>query len=191
MATLFLITSLYAGSRFHFAGEAMDDVFDAKDIAALQGGGALFAPATHGGAAAAAALAQTVHSKQAGRPELCNAIMLGAMVEMNTHLPRLFLGAGLSQTPDLTAAKRYVMPLATLAGATTITLAVPTAGSQVKGQFPVFPGTRRTFTRLDVSANTLAFVNGGPAGGTLKTLPVSAAGTTTVEWNGTDWELVS
>jgi hypothetical protein len=190
MPTLILCTSIYEGSRFHFAGETFDSVNDAKTIVTLQAAGAVLVDSTNGAAAAAGALARVVHSKQAGRPELCTAIMMGAIVDQGCNLPKALLGAGTAQTPDLTSAKRFVEPAATLAGATVITLQVPTHASQASGLFPVYQGTRREFTRLDVTANTLAFLNGGPAAGTLATLVASKLGYAMVEWNGTDWELV-
>lgn len=45
------------------------------------------------------------------------------------------------------------------------------------------------FTRLDVGAYTVAFVNGGPAAGTLVTLPVSARAYCKVYFDGTNWLL--
>jgi hypothetical protein len=191
MSTLILCTSIYEGTRFHFAGELLDSVNDAKIVANLQGAGAILTDSSNGAVAAAGALARSVHSKQAGRPELCTALLMGALADQGSNLPKVLLGAGTAQTPDLTSGKRFVEPVATLAGATVITLQVPTHASQAAGLFPVVQGTRREFTRLDLTANTLAFLNGGPAAGTLCTLVVSKAGFAVVEWNGTDWELVS
>lgn len=45
------------------------------------------------------------------------------------------------------------------------------------------------FTRLDVGAYTVAFVNGGAGAGTLATMPVSARAFVSVYFDGTDWLL--
>lgn len=44
-------------------------------------------------------------------------------------------------------------------------------------------------TRLDVGAYTVAFINAGPAAGTLTTMPVSARARVVVYFDGTDWLL--
>jgi hypothetical protein len=50
-------------------------------------------------------------------------------------------------------------------------------------------GDTLTITRLDVTANTLAIVNGGVGAGTLITMPVSVRAYAKLYFNGTDWLL--
>lgn len=47
-----------------------------------------------------------------------------------------------------------------------------------------------TLTRLDVGAYTIALVNGGVAGGTIATLPVSARAFADLTFDGTNWALL-
>ena len=70
---------------------------------------------------------------------------------------------------------RYLV--AALGQATTVTLG--TVGATV--------GMVIRIVRTDVSANTLAVVNGGGGGGTLITLPVSKTGYVQAYFNGTNW----
>lgn len=192
MSTLILCTSMYEFTRFRFAGESFDSVNDSKTIATLQGNGGLLVSDQNGAVKAAAALASTIHTKQAGRPELCTALLMAAVGDQGVNLPKgVNIAAGATAKPDLTSGKRFVLPAATLAANQVLTLVAPGDAALVSGLFPLYQGTRREFTRLDAGAFTWAFLNGGPAAGTLTTLIASKPGFSVVEWNGTDWELVS
>lgn len=71
------------------------------------------------------------------------------------------------------------LPAATLSAGRTLTLQ-PTgaaAGDQIE------------VTRLDATANTLAFVNGGPGAGTLFTMAISKIGWARFQFDGTNWAL--
>lgn len=73
------------------------------------------------------------------------------------------------------------IPTATLTTKRTITLGTTNAAA----------GDKVTITRLDTTANEVDIVNGGPAAGTLATLPVSEAWWITNEFDGTNWLLHS
>lgn len=70
-----------------------------------------------------------------------------------------------------------VITPASLTGASTITL--DPAGAVA--------GDWKEFTREDTTGNTLAFVNGGPAAGTLTTMPVSARAYARFDFDGTNF----
>lgn len=70
-----------------------------------------------------------------------------------------------------------VIPTGTLAANRAITLATTNAEA----------GDTIEITRLDVGAFTVALVNGGPAAGTLCTLPVSARSWARLYFNGDNW----
>lgn len=72
-----------------------------------------------------------------------------------------------------------VLPAATLSAGRSITL----------GTTGAVAGDRIQFTRLDVSANTLAFINGGVGAGTLFTMAVSKLGCAEFQFDGTNWAL--
>lgn len=92
------------------------------------------------------------------------------------------IGAG-NQTITIAGGRWRVLPAATLGGNAIWTLSVVGV--------PVGSHPSLEFTRLDVTANTVAIVNGGPAASTLTTLPVSAKSGARVEFDGTNWVLRS
>lgn len=71
------------------------------------------------------------------------------------------------------------MPAATLSANRAITLG--TTGAKA--------GDQIEFTRLDVGAFTLAFINGGAGAGTLYTMAVSVKGYARFQFDGTNWAL--
>lgn len=73
------------------------------------------------------------------------------------------------------------LPAATLSANRTITLGTTNAKA----------GDQIEFMRLDLTAFTLAFVNGGAGAGTLLTLPVSKLGCARFQFDGTNWFLRS
>jgi hypothetical protein len=70
-----------------------------------------------------------------------------------------------------------VLPAATLSANRTNTVDVTGA----------VEGDTLEFTRLDTTAHTVTWVNGGPAAGTLATMPVSARSRVLFYFNGTNW----
>lgn len=72
-----------------------------------------------------------------------------------------------------------VMPAATLTSNRTLTLSTTNAAA----------GDRILVTRLDVTVNTVAIVNGGPGAGTLATLPASLRSMAEAQFDGTNWVL--
>jgi hypothetical protein len=85
-------------------------------------------------------------------------------------------------TISVSDGNQFVLPPATLSTNRTKTLG--TSGS---------PATTEAITivRRDVTANTLAVVNGGGGGGTLYTFPVSVKRQATFAFDGTNWYLAS
>lgn len=73
-----------------------------------------------------------------------------------------------------------IMPVSTLTGNSALTLGTTNAAS----------GDVLTVTRRDVEAYTYQVVNGGPAAGTLCTLPVSLAYWADFRFDGTDWAML-
>ncbi|MFQ5425417.1 MAG: hypothetical protein ACE5F9_15740 [Phycisphaerae bacterium] len=73
-----------------------------------------------------------------------------------------------------------VLPAATLSANRQLTLGTTNAAA----------GDIVTVTRLDMTANTYAIVNGGPAAGTLVTLAVSVKAFADLYFDGTDWLLM-
>lgn len=71
------------------------------------------------------------------------------------------------------------LPAATLSANRAVTLG--TTGAN--------PGDQITVTRLDLTAFTLAFINGGAGAGTLYTMPVSKLGWAKFQFDGTNWAL--
>jgi hypothetical protein len=76
-----------------------------------------------------------------------------------------------------------VVPVSTLTGnITAATLAVVNQDGN-----PIKAGESKFISRLDVTGNSIAWVNAGPAGGTLCTMPASQAAWAWFWFNGTDW----
>lgn len=93
-------------------------------------------------------------------------------------------GAALADTsPTVTVAQGQwrVQPAASLTANRSITLG--TAGAAA--------GDQIEFTRLDLGAFTLAFINGGAGAGTLFTMAVSKLGYARFQFDGTNWALRS
>lgn len=89
-------------------------------------------------------------------------------------------GAALADAPaTLTVAQGFwrVLPAATLSATRAYTLSV--VGATI--------GMQITVTRLDATANTATFVNGGPAAGTILTMPVSKVNFARFQFDGTNW----
>lgn len=86
-----------------------------------------------------------------------------------------------SPTVTVLQGKWRVLPAATLSTDRTITL----------GTTGAIAGDKLEFTRLDVSAHQLIFVNGGAGAGTLFTMAVSKLGCATFQYDGTNWALKS
>jgi hypothetical protein len=82
-----------------------------------------------------------------------------------------------SPTILVTAGKRRVMPAATLSTNRTVTL----------GTTGAVTGDEIEIIRQDVTANTLAVVNGGAGAGTIATLPASKTGFVRAYFDGTNW----
>lgn len=91
------------------------------------------------------------------------------------------LGADVTGTASLTvgAKRRRRIEVGALSANATLTLS--TTGAVAGDWIAV--------TRLDVGAYTVAFVNGGPAAGTLATMPVSARAFVRCYFDGTNWLL--
>lgn len=84
-----------------------------------------------------------------------------------------------SVTIQVTQGPWRALPAATLSANRSITL----------GTTGAFAGDKITITRLDVTAFTLAIVNGGVGAGTLITYPVSKLGSGIFQFDGTNWAL--
>jgi hypothetical protein len=78
-------------------------------------------------------------------------------------------------------ANQFVLPAATLTTNRTVTLGTDSA----------VLGESITIARLDVTANTLAIVNGGVGAGTIYTFPASQKRVSTFVFDGTNWSLGS
>ena len=76
-----------------------------------------------------------------------------------------------------------VIPAATLAGNVTLTLDPKT----VDGLATIRRGESLCVTRLDAGAFTMAWVNGGPAAGTLSTFPTSSQAWAWFWFDGANW----
>lgn len=183
MAKFYLLNNTRVGSLNYYAGSLIDDTNE--PAAAIRSAGGVLITSTHGPAAAAAALAQKLRKRGAPIAYLAE-IMQSALDYSHERWPK---GANLGDTSPTLAWSdgRRVQPAASLSANRTVTLGVA-AGAD--GRLPT-AGARWEFTRLDTGAFTLAFVNGGPGAGTLRTLPVSAVGSAVFEFNGTDWEWVA
>jgi hypothetical protein len=91
------------------------------------------------------------------------------------------LGEPITGTATLTVGGRQRRRIAAAALSASATLTLSTVGAVA--------GDTIAVTRLDVGAYTVAFVNGGPAAGTLATMPISARAFVRVYFDGTDWVL--
>lgn len=185
MAKFFLINNVPVGSRRFYAGSLFDDAYASSLITQLRSAGGVLVTNTNARVAAAGALAQKMRKRGVPLLQLAE-IMEAALNFTHERFPK---GANLvagDQTVKWSDGLRRVMPAATMAGAVVITLSTA-AGAD--GRLPL-AGDRWQFTRLDVTANTLAFLNGGTGAGTLATLVASKLGYCEVEFDGTDWGLV-
>ncbi len=184
MAKFFLINNVRVGSSQRYAGSLIDDA--TVDASKIRLAGGVLVTNTNAAVASAAAIAQKFRKK--GAPPLLLAELMEASLSF-TH-DRFPKGADLvagDQTVKWSDGLRRVMPAATMAGAVVVTLSMA-AGAD--GRLPV-KGSRWEFTRLDATANTLAFLNGGTGAGTLTTLVASKIGFAVFECDGVDWGLVS
>ena len=91
------------------------------------------------------------------------------------------LGEPITGTATLTVGGRPRRRIAAAALSASATLTLSTTGAVAGDWIAV--------TRLDVGAFTVALVNGGPAAGTLATMPVSARAYTRAYFDGVDWLL--
>ena len=91
------------------------------------------------------------------------------------------LGAPITGTATLTVGGRQRRRIAAAALSASATLTLSTLGAVA--------GDTIAVTRLDVGAYTVALVNGGPAAGTLATMPVSARAYARAYFDGVDWLL--
>ncbi len=184
MSKFFLINNVRVGSSKRFAGSLIDDA--TVDVSKIRGAGGVLVSNGNAAVAVAAAIAQKFRKR--GAPELMLAELMESSLSF-THevFPR---GAALGDaavTLNWSDGLRRVLPAATLTASRTITFGI-VAGAD--GRLPV-AGSRLTVTRLDATANTLVFVNGGPGAGTMATLVASKTGFFTGEFDGTNWEMVS
>jgi hypothetical protein len=81
-------------------------------------------------------------------------------------------------TVNVSDGSRFILPASTLSTGRTLTLG--TSGSPMNGETV-------TIERYDATANTYAVANGGPAGGTIFTFPVSVKRTANFYFDGTNW----
>lgn len=191
MATLYFVTAYQTQSILNLPGQPVDTVNDAKLIASAIADGTILASAANGAVAAAAAQCQLLHLKRGASIALMQSLMLGAISEQGSNLPKGTALGDVASSPDLTAGKRFVLPAATLSAGRIYTLAPVGNAALAAGLFPIFAGTRREFTRLDAGAFAMTLLNGGPAAGNVFVGIASKANFCVVEWNGTDWEFVS
>ncbi len=181
MAKFFLINNVRVGANKRYAGSLIDDA--TVDASKIRQAGGVLVPNSNASVAFAAGIAQKFRRRGAPEQYLSD-IMESALGFEHEVFPK---GANITATATAQwsdGLRRVIPP--TLGANITITLGVA-AGAD--GRLPV-AGKRWQFTRTDVAAFTVAFVNGGPGAGTLKTLPVSAIGFAEFEFDGTNWELV-
>ncbi len=180
MATFFLINNIRIGSQKLYAGSLIDD--GNRDVRKIRGAGGVLIPSSNASIAAAATLAQKMRRR--GVPEQAlSDVMEAALGYEHEVFPK---GPNISATATVQWSDGLRRVITGLAANATITLGVA-AGAD--GRLPV-AGKRWQFTRTDTGAFTVAFVNGGPGAGTLKTLAVSVIGFAEFEFDGTNWELV-
>ncbi len=188
--TLYLINPVQvASAALQLPGAQYDSVNDAAMIANILAAGGLLVTGT-APIVAAAALAQTGH-KYGQTPDQLYRIMATALAGQ----PASAIGAALGDAAsniDFTLSKRVILPSVPLTANRSYTLLSAANSAQgAAALYPLYVGARREITVLDTAAFTKAFINGGPAAGTLATIVVSKTGYVLVEWNGTDWTLVS
>lgn len=182
MAKFFLINNVRVGVTQLYAGALIDDAFE--DVAKMRAAGAVLVTNTNGPVARASVLAQKFRKRGAPPAELAE-VMQSALDFTHERFPKGANITGTGGTIQWSDGLRRVNTA--LSGAGTITLGVA-AGAD--GRLPT-AGDRLEITRTDVTANTLAIVNGGPGAGTLCTLVASKQGFAVVEFDGTNWELVA
>jgi hypothetical protein len=184
MAKFYLLNNTKVGSVQLYAGSLIDDAYESAS--AIRAAGGCLITTANGPVATAAALAQKLR-KRGAPPVMLAEVMQSALDFSHERFPKGPNLGDTSPTLQWSDGLRRVLPAATLSANRTITLGVA-AGAD--GRLPT-AGVRWEFTRLDAGAFTLAFVNGGPGAGTLRTLPVSAVGSFVAEFDGTNWEMVA
>ncbi len=182
MAKFILLNTIYLGTSLLKAGTEIDDA--SENAAQIRDNGGYLAHVDNADIAAAAAVVRDAGSRGdiGGDYGRTVGMLLSAGLYGVLTAPR---GADLGNadaTIQWSEGRRRVLPAATVNAARAYTLGV--AGSPVPRK-----GVRLRVTVLDATANTKAFVNGGPGAGTLLTIPVSQVGFGEFEFNGTDWEL--
>jgi hypothetical protein len=190
MTTLYLINPVQVGSSaLQLPGNTYDSVNDSAMVANITAAGGLLATGT-APIVAAAATCVALH-KQGADPALIAAVMLTAYVGQPAAAIGTALGDAASNI-DFTLSKRVILPSVPNTASHSYTLLSAANSAQgAAALYPLYVGARREITVLDVAAFTKLFINGGPAAGTLATIAVSKLGYVLVEWNGTDWTLVS
>lgn len=180
MATFYLINTTTVGTQKFFAGNLIDDTV--QPAALITAAGGVLWPAADTIVAAAAAAVQASRRAKAINEADADGRMDAAVASSIRTRDHETKGADLTDaSPTITLAqgKWRVMPAATMSAGRTITL--DPAGCVAGDQLEV--------TRLDASANTLAFINGGPGAGTLLTMPVSKVNFAKFQFDGTNWAL--
>ncbi len=181
MAKFYLVNNVRIGTQKRYAGSLIDDAY--LDVSKIRSAGGVLIPSYNQSIANAATLAQKMRRR--GVPEAALSEVMEAALGFEHEVSPKGANVTATGTVQWSDGLRRVIP-PTLGANLTITLGVA-AGAD--GRLPV-AGKRLAFTRTDVAAFTVAFVNGGPGAGTLKTLPVSAIGYAEFEFDGTNWELV-
>lgn len=176
MAKFNMMNFARVGTLTFYPGDELDDAQQLKpSFADMEAAGAIIRTNANPNVSAAALLAQAKRRMGAPLYEL-EALMMAVL------LGPLHRGANLTDanvTIDVTQGELRIMPAATLGAGRSITLGVTGAR---KGNKIVVP-------RLDVTANTLAFINGGPGAGTILTMPVSVMSNGVFEFDGSNWAL--
>lgn len=181
MAKFYLVNNVRVGSRQLYAGDLVNDALD--DVRKIREVGGVLVPDSNGQVASAAVVAQSFRRRGSSLNELSE-IMQGALAGSSMVLPR---GADIAATATVQWSDGLRRVIAGLGANATITLGVA-AGAD--GRLPS-KGDRWFFTRTDIGAFTVAFVNGGGGGGTLATLVASKVGFLEAEFDGVDWGLVA
>jgi len=178
MARFYLVNNVAVGTSRLYAGSLIDDAVE--NVADIRGAGGVLVHENNGFVADAAAEAQA--RRRNGDDRAGPLLMLAALAGAADQTQK---GANLTNadaTIQWAEGRRRVLPAATLSANRALTFGV--AGTPAPKR-----GARITVTRLDAGAFTYAFINGGPAAGTLVTLPVSVPGFVTAEFDGTNWEI--
>lgn len=133
-------------------------------------------------AAAGATVIVPTDNPATGRWVKQNTAVAKATSTADGLLPATGPGTALTDAPSsvaVTGGRWYVMPAATLSATRAFTLA--TTGAAAGDQIEV--------TRLDATANTMTFVNGGVGAGTMLTMPASKVNFAKFYFDGTNWSL--